>query len=213
MDRSEPKAGGSAGPGGPQPLAAALQAAWTGLRDQSAEQIVWLGAQPSAHAWRLPVLNDFFEVDPGARRMTTGTGREVGSAWRILALHYLAIRGRPELCHPELTFADLPTARTYASVYRARTVERLCATVGRTAEPLERAARALGGLVARGGDLAFDFRVFPRLTVRLIWHAPDQEFPPCATLLLPGNIEAYLPSEDIVVVSELLVARLAGRPF
>jgi len=54
------------------------------------------------------------------------------------------------------------------------------------------------------------FDVFPRLTLRLVWHAPDEEFPPSATLLLPDNIEAFFVAEDIVVLSECLVARLGG---
>jgi hypothetical protein len=46
-----------------------------------------------------------------------------------------------------------------------------------------------------------------------VWHAPDDEFPASATLLLPPNIEDYFCSEDIVVLSESLVARLSGRGF
>ena len=63
------------------------------------------------------------------------------------------------------------------------------------------------------GDLAFDFVVFPRFSVRLVWHSPDDEFPSSATLLLPANAESYFCSEDLVVLSERLVSRLAGRPF
>ena len=54
---------------------------------------------------------------------------------------------------------------------------------------------------------------FTRLAIRLIWHAGDDEFPPSATLLLPANIEAYFCAEDIVVLSERLVARLGGGTF
>ena len=55
--------------------------------------------------------------------------------------------------------------------------------------------------------------MFPRVIHRLIWHAADDEFPPSATILLPSNIEEFFCSEDIVVLSESLVARLAGKPF
>ena len=68
-------------------------------------------------------------------------------------------------------------------------------------------------LPAAGGDAAFDFDMFPRVCVRLIWHAADEEFPPSATLLLPANIDAFFCIEDIVVLSERLVARLGGRGF
>ena len=57
------------------------------------------------------------------------------------------------------------------------------------------------------------FDELPRVSLRLIWHAADEEFPPSATLLLPANIEEYFCSEDIVVLSECLVARLGGRPY
>ena len=92
-------------------------------------------------------------------------------------------------------------------------IARLCATAGRDAQRLTAAAESLGGKAAAGGDAAFDFWVFPRILLRLIWHAPDDEFPPSATLLLPANVESYFCSEDIVVLSESLVARLGGRPF
>ena len=111
-----------------------------------------------------------------------------------------------------MTFADLPTARSYAEVYRQRTTGWLCATVGRELTRLQNAATALGGRPAAGGDAAFAFEVFPRVPVTLLWHAPDDEFAASATLLLPPNIESFFVSEDIVVLCERLVSRLCGRP-
>jgi len=213
-------------------LARAAEMAFAAAAGQSDEQLLWLGAQrqsgtgvspvlareagatfPRHPAWLLPVLDDLFHVDLPASRITTSAGREVGLPWTILALHYLAITARPETRPPQTTFAELPTARSYSGIYHQRVITRLCATAGRDAQTLSAAAAALGGRTAEAGDLAFDFDVFPRLSLRLIWHAPDEEFPPSATLLMPENIEAYFCSEDIVVLSECLVSRLCGRPF
>jgi len=55
--------------------------------------------------------------------------------------------------------------------------------------------------------------MFPRVILRLVCYAADEEFPPPATILLPSNIEDYFCSEDIVVLSECLVSRLCERPF
>ena len=66
---------------------------------------------------------------------------------------------------------------------------------------------------ADGGDRAFEFRVFPQLRLKLIWYAADDEFPPSAKILLPENIFPALSIEDIVVLSEQLVARLSGKGF
>jgi hypothetical protein len=153
------------------------------------------------------------DVDLSAKRVSTSAGQGVGPHWTILTLHYLAIVSRPEQQAPEVTFGDLATARSYAGVYQGRVIARLCATVGGDAKRLGAAAGAIGGRAGAcgAGDAAFDFRVFPRVLVRLVWHAPDEEFSPSATLLLPANIESYFCAEDIVVLSESLVARLAGK--
>jgi len=198
-----------------QNLNRAIDLGFDRLADQAEEQARWLGGEAAGDVWRVPVLEDVIAVDRAARRLTTAAGRPVGPHWAILVLHYLAIRSRPEKLPPLVTFADLPTARSYAGVYQGRVIARLCGTAGRTAEKLTAAAESLGArpVEIEEGDLAFDFDLFPRLAHRLIWHAPDDEFPASATLLLPPNIEEYLCSEDIVVLSECLVARLGGRPF
>ncbi len=194
-------------------LKVATERGFNALAGQAHDQLLWLGAEPIGDGWRLPVLDEALEVDLVARRVTTSAEVDVGPPWRILVLHYLAIDSRPERLPPEITFPDLPTARSYAGVYHGRVISRLCATAGRDARRLFTAAKSLGGKPAGGGDAAFDFRIFPRVSLRLIWHAADDEFPPSATLLLPANIESYFCSEDIVVLSESLVARLGGRPF
>lgn len=194
-------------------LERATEMAFDALEHQAEEQFRWLGAELAAGVWQLPVLGSTLEVDVAARTVVGQDKKAVGPPWRIVATHYLAITTQPESREPEVTFADLPTARSYSSVYQGRVVSRLCYTAGRNAETISEAARAHGGRPVEVGDLAFDFDVFPRLTLRLIWYGPDDEFPPSATLLLPGNIELFLCSEDIVVLSESLVARLGGKPF
>jgi hypothetical protein len=200
----------------PQPqknLDRATQLGFEALERQNVEQLRWLGVDVSSDIWRVPVLADTFTVVRSDQRITTGDGAEVGPHWRILALHYLAVSLRPGDCEPEITFADLQTARSYNKVYKGRTVGRLCATAGRDEDGLREAASALNGKVAAGGDVAFDFDLFPRVRLRVVWYAPDEEFPPSATILLPGNIESFYCAEDIVVLSERLVSRLSGRPF
>jgi hypothetical protein len=195
----------------------AKELAFDALRKQSAEQLCWLGAEPTGTLWRLPVLNSAFLIDLPRRSVATAGGEPVRPAWAILALHYLAVDSRPAHCRPAVTFADLPTARSYASVYNQRTTGRLCATVGRSLQSLQEAAAALNAEPAacdQGScSAAYVFQVFPRVSVQLIYHAPDEEFPPSATLLLPENIESFFCSEDVVVLSECLVSRLCGKPF
>lgn len=196
-----------------QNLRLASAMAFAAAARQSAEEIRRLGARFCENAWHLPVLGDTFDIDVQGGCIVTADGGRVGPHWSILALHYLAVTSRPERCMPEITFADFATARSYAKVYHQRVVARLCATAGRDAARLRAAAESLDGRAVAVGDLGFDFPVFPRFTMRLVWHSPDEEFPPAATLLLPANAESFFCAEDLVVLSECLVARLAGRPF
>ncbi|MHB8902476.1 MAG: DUF3786 domain-containing protein [Thermoguttaceae bacterium] len=183
------------------------------LRRQSETQLRWLGAVPEGGGWQLPVLNDHLTVRLSHPDVITSDGKEAGVAWRILALHYLGIATRPICRPPEVTFEDLASARSYAGVYRARVIQRLCATAGHRMETFRNAAVSVGGRPVAGGDAAYCFDVFPRIEVCLVWHSPDEEFPASATLLLPENIEAYLCLEDIIVMAERLVARLGGLPW
>jgi hypothetical protein len=191
----------------------ATEQAFEGLSRQSREQLQWLGAVSCTGGWELPVLNDRFEVRLSSREVVTSNGQEVGPAWRILALHYLSVTLQPDSLSPQVTFDDLPTARSYGGIYRGRVIKRLCGTAGRQIETLRDAANSLGGRMTEGGDAAFFFDVFPRVQVHLIWHAPDDEFSASATLLLPANIESYFCAEDIVVMSESLVSRLTWAPY
>jgi len=191
----------------------ATELAFESLGNQSEHQMQWLGAELQSGVWRVPVLDETIEVDLAAQRVVTSAGADVGPHWRIIILHYLAIDVQPEQQPPEVVFADLENARSYAGVYQGRVIYRFCGTAGRDGEKFREAAASLGGRAVEEGDAAFDFDLFPRVAMRLIWYAPDEEFPPSATLLLPANLEAYFCSEDIVVLSEQLISRLCGRGF
>jgi len=204
------------GPGIPPPQHNFQEAASLALRAAAGnrpEQLEWLGARRDGPGWVLEVLGELLRVDLRDGIVRGPSGRSVGAWWQILTLHYLAVSARPPDQPPAITFADMPGGLLYADVYRMRVIERLCRTVGRCRDSLGPAAEAIGGKAATGGDLAFDFQVYPRLRLRLVWHAPDEEFAASATLLLPANIGAFFCLEDIVVLSERLISRLSGGPF
>lgn len=194
-------------------LQTAVELALRELRSRTPQQLQSLGAALAEGKWRLGVLNSDLCVDVSNGRVTVPDGPEVSDHWRILVLHYLSVAPVPPRLSPEIAFADLASGRSYANVYNKRVTDRLCATAGRDARTLKASADDLGARGVEGGDLAFDLAPFPLVTVRVVWYAADDEFPPSATLLLPGNIESFFCIEDIVVLSERVVSRLDGRKF
>jgi len=183
------------------------------LSTQNNSQLQLLGAKPKDDVWELPVLNDVFEIDTKLGRVSMLSGGEVSLPWKILSLHYLGVRGDVEKMTPSLGFANISAGRVYADVYKARVISRLCGTAGRNADTMRAAADKIGGMKIEDGDMGYDFNLFPKISLRLLWYAPDEEFPPSATVLLPENILSFFSVEDTVVLSESLIARLSGKNF
>lgn len=183
------------------------------LRGQSPEQLEWLGAKRTGNRWTLPVLEASLTVDLDDGDVRTPEADPIGLWWKILVLHYLSVTKRPKEDPRVVSFAELPSGRTYAPVYHGRVIERLCRTVARNRESLLHAGEAIGGGIGQGGDLALDFTPFPRVPLRLVWYAGDEELAPSAVLLLRRNIESFFCIEDIVVLSERIVSRLGGGGF
>ena len=194
-------------------LRTAAARALAAVRAQDPEQLQWLGARPQDERWAVPVLDEVLSADLDDGAVRRADGQAVRPWWQILTLHYLSVTGRPAERAPEVTFADLPGGRGYASVYQQRVIGRLCGTAGRDKQTLCRAGAALAGTPVSAGDVAFDLQAFPRIRLRLIWYAGDEELPPSAVMLLPENIRAFLAVEDIVVLSERIVSRLGGGGF
>ncbi len=204
------------GPAVPPPqqnLQQAAALALTAVRAQPIEQLQWLGARRQGDRWALPVLDELLSIDLDDGAVRTSEGRRAGGLWQVLTLHYLSASGRPVAGPPRVSFAHLPAGMAYAGVYHQRVIERLCRTVGRDRSSLCRAARALGGRAVSGGDASFDFQPYPRVRVRLVWYAGDEDLPSSGVMLLPETIEAFLAVEDIVVLSERIVSRLSGGRF
>lgn len=192
------------------PLRDALEKAVAVVHEQAPEQMEWLGATRENSHWELISLGERLTVDLETGSVNDSQGHPVESWWQILTLHYLSTAARPHGDAAEVTFADLPSGWGYASVYRQRVIGRLCRKMGCDSGRFKSAARALGGVPAEGGDAAFVFRPFPRIPMRLIWYMGDDEIESSATLLLAANIVDYFCLEDIVVLSEQLVARLVA---
>jgi hypothetical protein len=73
---------------------------------------------------------------------------------------------------------------------------------------LSRAAGRLKGEPTGIGDAGFGFRVFPKVPVRVILYAGDEEFPAEANILFERSIERMLSPEDVAWMAGMLVYRL-----
>ncbi len=192
-------------------LTIAVSRGMEALRGQDDGQLAWLGAaRDETGRLRLTVFGREVLVDVDAGTMTFADGGAVDMRWQVFIVHYLCAPTPAEPTGQEMVFADIPETRGYQGVYDGRVIKRLCFTVGRSADLLRRGAEAVGGKPCDGeGDLNVRFDALPRVQVRLVWYAGDDDFPPNAVFLFDSSVVNLLPPEDIIVLNESIVGAMS----
>lgn len=153
-------------------------------------------------------------VDVGSGQVSifrTDSDEEISLTDQILIAHYaLNASGEPETGE-WITFRDIPSGHFYFDAFQRRARDPFLKTFGSKPDLFAKVSPLLGGVAVEGlGDVAYEFRVFPRIKVRIVLWYGDDEFGPEATILFDRNIDTYLPTEDIAYLSGAVVYRLMG---
>jgi len=127
---------------------------------------------------------------------------------QVLILHYLQVQELPMPSRNWVAYREIPGAAFYFSAFVKRAVDPLKKTFGGNAAALGEASRQLEGEAVEPGDAAFEFKLFPHVSVRLILWEGDAEFPPEASILFDDTISMIFVPEDIAWLTGMLVYRL-----
>lgn len=139
-----------------------------------------------------------------------GAAKEPALWEKILVLHYFNQADGTPLAGKYISFKEIPDGRLYQPNFEKRAVQPLLAAFGAKPEEALLCGQALGGKPVDLGDLAVTVPVFPRVPVTVVFWRPDEEFPARVTLLFDRSIPRYLPTEDMVLASQMLAFRLVG---
>ncbi len=128
----------------------------------------------------------------------------------LVFLHHLETADGSALSGEWTAFRNLPEARDgYARSFEGRAVGPLLSRFGGDAAGFERAAEAIGGTrLEMSADVAFRIEAFPRFPMAILMWEGDDEFPPRGKIMFDKTAGHYLPTEDVAVISSLLVSRL-----
>ena len=136
------------------------------------------------------------------------SGQEPSIFIQILILHYLINADGTPSADKWISFRELPGGLGFDPAFQQHASQPLARAFGHDAEGFVKAAEALGGEHLNFGSASFLFRVFPRQWVAVVLDLADEEFPAWVNILFDGAASHYLPTEDWVVVGELLSRRL-----
>jgi hypothetical protein len=128
---------------------------------------------------------------------------------RILMLHYLITATGTPPTGKLIGFRQLPGGCVEHVSFSREVLTPLLDRFGREPERLVEAAGKLGGSKANYGNLAVSIKAFPRVSIIIALWRGDDEFAPNGSVLFDSTVTDYLSTEDMAVLCERIVEKLA----
>jgi len=128
---------------------------------------------------------------------------------RILMLHYLITSKGTPATGKLIAFRQVPGGLFEHLSFSREVLTPLLEHFGKEPERLVEAATALGGSRVGYGDVAVSIKAFPKVSLAIVLWRGDDEFAPNASILFDSTVPDYLSTEDISVLCERIVERLA----
>lgn len=129
---------------------------------------------------------------------------------QVLILHYLCALKTITPKGLWIAYREIPGASFYFSAFVKRAIDPLKTVFGNRTEPFKEAAARLNGVPISIGDAGFEFQVFPKVPLRIILYAGDEEFEPEANILFDNTVGEFLSPEDAAWLAGMVVYRLAA---
>lgn len=129
---------------------------------------------------------------------------------QVLILHYIGALNADRPAGRWIAYREIPGASFYFSAFVKRAIDPLKNIFGKNIAPLVASASKLNGVPIDIGDAGFEFWLFPKVPLRIILHAGDDEFEPEANILFDASAGQFLSPEDAAWLAGMLVYRLAA---
>ena len=161
-------------------------------------------------AIRIPFMHKehLVQFQPQMDVLLENNGESVPISEKILILHYLLTARGESVKQNFITFRQVPEGAFYYSAFTKRALNPLTQTFGATPHLLVSCGAELGADEDELGDAAIRLSPLPRVPVTVVLWRGDDELPPEGNILFDESIVSYLPTEDIAVLSGLIVYRL-----
>jgi hypothetical protein len=129
---------------------------------------------------------------------------------KILVLHYFSTSDGTPMAEEHISFKEVREAMLYLPNFEKRAVAPLLGRFGANPEQILGPARQLGGRKEDLGDFSVTIPVLPRVPITLVFWKKDEEFEARLTILFDRTVVRYLPTEDIVLSTQMMAYRLIG---
>jgi len=139
--------------------------------------------------------------------------KEVPLQEQVLILHYLISEDKHTSAGKWIAYREIPGAAFYFSAFVKRAIDPLKKVFGQNKSGLIKASHQVDGKAVEPGDAAFEFKLFPRVSLQVILWEGDDEFPPEANILFDETIGDIFSPEDVAWLAGMLVYRLISLSY
>lgn len=158
-------------------------------------------------------LSDIYDIDI-ERRIALSSSCNVPAKdyATIIMLHYLlqklALTQLPAPSREWVDFTSLVGGEGYYPTFKKRTIDRVLGRYGKNPEALLGITDRMPSKILSLGDVAVVIYPFVEVGILIKMSKGDEEFGPSADILFDGNISRIFCTEDIVVLTEIVVHQL-----
>lgn len=180
------------------------QQLWADLADLPVEEVVARSAvsfDQARQGYLVPLLSHTYMVRPRERKIFLGA-TDISSAehfqLHLILLTYL------NLCTPEpptgkmVSEKQLSGGHTFFKGVHALGTDPLVKVFGKDPEGFLQIGQRLGGVPEKFGDASFIVRVLPKVPVRFILYAEDEEFGASLKIMFDSSIDTYFKQIDLI---------------
>ena len=156
----------------------------------------------------VPFFDEVISMEMPGFAFKSSKSPTVSLVTKIIVLHYLIKADGQPLSGGQVSYEDIPGARSYLPVFESRVTKPLISAFGYNRDAFLESGLVAGGREEEFGNASFTLSAFPRVPITFILWEGDDEFRPSVKTLFDSSISSYLPLEDIAVVSRLATARI-----
>lgn len=172
-----------------------------------------VSALTSERSLTVDFMSDAYDIDI-ARRAVLSRSCNVPAKDHtiIILLHYLAtkltFKAIPEPAGEWIDFTRLEGGDAYWPTYKKRTIDQVLRKFGPAPEALLTVCERMPAKRSDFGDTSIIVYPFKEIGILIKVSKADEEFGPDAAILYDGNIPKIFCTEDIVVLTEIVVHQL-----
>lgn len=172
-----------------------------------------IGALTGAPRHSVRMLADTYIIDTAGRAVTSEScGVAAKEAVAIIILHYLRmslrLKGMPHPAGEWVDFRTFEGAEAYYPTFRKRTIDRIAKKFGGNPDAFRASCGRYPSRPAAVGDVSVIVDMFPEIPILIALYRADEEFGPSANILFDRSTGAVFSTEDIVVMTEILIHSL-----